>query len=213
MTHRRSSGFCFALLAAILTVSLADVGGQSGPTPPARPSIPPVARKVIAAAKEQTEYTLHYDPTYAVLGYPGGDVPRERKVGTDILIRAFRQGANIDLQKAVHEDMKRNFAAYPQRWGLRAPDPNLDHRRVPNLMTFFTRRGKALPVTRFPEDYRPGDIAAWDLGNRAVHIGLVSDVWSAAGHRYQIVHNIGEGACLEDRLFDWRIIGHYRYFE
>jgi hypothetical protein len=201
------------LSGVVLSLPVAGRTWQETAASAPRYELSTVARKVIQAAKEQTEYTLYYDPSYVVLAYPGGDVPRERGVCTDVLVRAFRQGAGIDLQQAVHEDMKRSFAAYPKKWGLRAPDPNIDHRRVPNLMTFFARQGKAVPVTRDPEDYRPGDIVAWDLGNRAVHIGLVSDVWSASTGRYQIVHNIGEGTRLEDRLFDWRIIGHYRYFE
>jgi uncharacterized protein YijF (DUF1287 family) len=212
MALRRFAFFSCCLLLVVFSPARAGGGRQGKATSPRR-ELSPTIQKVINAAKEQTGYTLYYDPAYVRLDYPGGDVPHERGVCTDVLIRAFRQGANIDLQKTVHEDMKRNFAAYPQKWGLSKPDPNIDHRRVPNLMAFFTRRGKALPHSRDARDYRPGDIVAWDLGNRALHIGLVSDVWSAPTGRYQIVHNIGAGARLEDRLFDWRIIGHYRYFD
>jgi len=173
----------------------------------------PVVQKIVEAAQEQPEYTLRYDPSYQVIPYPGGDLPRDRGVCSDVLVRAFRKGARLDLQKAVHEDMVRNFAAYPQKWGLDAPDPNIDHRRVPNLMTFFARRGRAISITRNPEDYRPGDIVAWDLGNGTLHIGLVSREWAEETGRYKIVHNISAGARIEDRLFEWRVIGHYRYFD
>ncbi|MCL4524336.1 MAG: DUF1287 domain-containing protein [Acidobacteria bacterium] len=168
-------------------------------------------RKIIASAEAQTTYTNIYDPSYKVIRYPNGDLPRERGVCTDVIVRAFREGAGIDLQKEIHEDMLRNFRAYPQRYGLKKPDPNIDHRRVPNLMTYFRRQGKAVAVSTAAEDYRPGDIVAWDLGGGVLHIGIVSDTWSNASGRYEIIHNIGAGAHKEDRLFDWRVIAHYRY--
>src|SRR5262249_39402167 len=119
----------------------------------------------------------------------------------------------IDLQKEVHEDMEASFAAYPKVFGLKRPDPNIDHRRVPNLQTFFTRKGVSLPVTPSPEDYLPGDLLTWDLSSGLKHIGVVSDrkahLFSA---RRQIVHNIGAGQVYEDVLFSWPITGHYRYF-
>jgi uncharacterized protein len=118
----------------------------------------------------------------------------------------------IDLQRAVHQDMRRSFAAYPQLWGHRGPDPNIDHRRVPNLMAYFRRQGTALPVSRDPGAYRPGDVVAWDLGRGVRHIGIVSDRVSRQSKRNLILHNIGEGAREEDVLFAWRIIGHYRSF-
>jgi len=127
------------------------------------------------------------------------------------VVRAFRR-AGVDLQKEVHVDMARNFSAYPNPWHLHAPDPNIDHRRVANLMTFFTRKGKAQPITRLPEDYAPGDVVAWDLGNGVLHIGVVTDTRATDSRDYEIVHNIGAGARLEDVLFSWTIIGHYRYF-
>jgi len=161
---------------------------------------------------EQTRITKGYDPRYVDLKYPNGDVPMETGVCTDVLIRAFRN-TGIDLQKEIHEDMAAHFSSYPQNWGLRAPDSNIDHRRVPNLQTWFARQGKSLPVTGNSDDYKPGDIVAWDLNGKGVlHIGFVSNLWSEASRRYWIIHNIGGGTQAEDRLFDWKVIGHYRYF-
>ncbi len=171
----------------------------------------PQIRKIIASAEAQTTYTNIYDPAYRVIRYPNGDLPRERGVCTDVIVRAFREGAEIDLQREIHEDMLRNFRAYPQRYGLKKPDSNIDHRRVLNLMTYFRRKGKAVAVSTAAEDFRPGDIVAWDLGGGVLHIGIVSDTWSTASNRYEIIHNIGAGARKEDRLFDWRVVAHYRY--
>jgi uncharacterized protein YijF (DUF1287 family) len=171
-----------------------------------------VTRRLVEGAIEQAEYTRRYDPSYVKIDYPGGDVPLDRGVCSDVLIRAFRK-AGIDLQKEVHQDMRGDFAAYPRRWGLARPDPNIDHRRVPNLMTFFKRRGKALAASSRKEDYLPGDIVAWDLGNGLTHIGLVTDLPSEATGAFKIVHNIGAGVRVEDVLFSWQIIGHYRYFQ
>lgn len=167
--------------------------------------------KLIAAALEQVGVTTEYDPTYAKLKYPNGDVPLKTGVCADVIVRAFRQ-IELDLQKELHEDMQRNFAKYPKKWGLKAPDANIDHRRVPNLMTWFARQGKALPLSKEARDYLPGDVVAWDLGGGLTHIGLVSDLKADGTDRYLIVHNIGTGAQLEDRLFDWKVIGRYRYF-
>ena len=169
-------------------------------------------KKLLASAVEQTTLTKSYDPAYIVLKYPMGDVPIETGVCTDVVIRAFRK-AGIDLQKEVHEDMLANFSAYPKKWGLPKPDSNIDHRRVPNLQTFFTRKGKSLQTTDKAEDYKPGDVVAWDLdGKGLTHTGLVSNIWNESTKRYLIIHNIGGGANAEDRLFEWKIIGHYRYF-
>lgn len=170
----------------------------------------PALQKVIDYGIEQTTLTNTYDPAYTQLTYPNGDVPIEKGVCTDVVIRSFRK-ADVDLQKEVHEDMKKNFSSYPKKWGLTKPDTNIDHRRVPNLQTFFTRKGKSLPVTDKAEDYKPGDIVSWDLGGLP-HIGLVTNLWSEKTKRYIIAHNIGAGARLEDRLFDWKVTGHYRYF-
>ena len=169
-------------------------------------------RKMLASAVEQTNLTKNYDPTYVVIPYPNGDVPIEKGVCTDVVIRAFRK-AGVDLQKEVHEDMQPNFAVYPQKWNLKSPDTNIDHRRVPNLQTFFTRQGKSLPTTKNSEDYKPGDVIAWDLdGKGMTHIGIVSNAYNETSKRYLIIHNIGSGAQSEDVIFNWKIIGHYRYF-
>ncbi len=167
---------------------------------------------LINSAKTQINITKFYDPAYIPIPYPNGDVPLAKGVCSDVVIRAFRT-AGIDLQKEVHEDMAAHFDAYPNKWGLHKTDTNIDHRRVPNLQTYFTRKGKALRLTYHRDDYRPGDIVTWDINGYGLpHIGLVSNTWSAASQRYLIIHNIGQGAQLEDRLFDWRITGHYRYF-
>jgi hypothetical protein len=169
-------------------------------------------RKILESAHRQTEITKTYDPEYVRIPYPNGDVAPEKGVCTDVVIRAFRN-AGVDLQKEVHEDMRENFAAYPKKWGLRSPDTNIDHRRVPNLQTFFTRKGKSLTITQNGENYQPGDVVSWDLDNKGMtHIGLISNVWNEKNRRYSIVHNIGGGTTLEDRLFDWKITGHFRYF-
>jgi uncharacterized protein YijF (DUF1287 family) len=170
-----------------------------------------LVRRTVESAIEQTQSTLHYDPSYVKLKYPGGDVPMDRGVCSDVIIRAFRS-VDVDLQVAVHEDMRRDFTAYPKLWKHSAPDRNIDHRRVANLMTFFQRQGKALPITSNAADYLPGDIVAWDLGGRVLHLGMVVNTSSSSRGRSLIVHNIGYGAKQEDVLFSWRIIGHYRYF-
>lgn len=169
-------------------------------------------RKIVAAAIEQTHHTVRYDGSYVRIPYPGGDVPQNTGVCTDVLIRAFR-AAGIDLQKEVHEDMVAHFSEYPHqtRWHSSQPDTNIDHRRVPNLMTFFSRKGTALPTTARPEHYAPGDLVAWDLGRGVLHIGIVVDQKSPETGRRMVVHNIGAGPQLEDVLFDWKILGHYQY--
>jgi len=157
-----------------------------------------------------TKQVVRYDPTYFQIGYPNGDVPSDRGVCTDVVIRAYRK-MGIDLQKEVHEDMTAHFDLYPKIWGLSQPDKNIDHRRVPNLMTFFTRHGTVKPITTAAKDYLPGDIVCWNLGGSVTHIGIVSNIRSSDGQRYLLVHNIGNGQVLEDCLFDFKIIGHYRY--
>ncbi|GAB6012896.1 DUF1287 domain-containing protein [Viscerimonas tarda] len=151
-----------------------------------------------------------YDPGYFRISYPNGDVPANRGVCTDVIIRAYRK-LGIDLQKEVHEDMKAHFSKYPKNWGMKRTDSNIDHRRVPNLMTFFSRSGTVKKITTQPKDYQPGDIVCWDLGGGINHIGLVVDKKSADGTRYLVVHNIGRGQVLEDCLFRFAIIGHYQY--
>ncbi len=169
-------------------------------------------KKLLESAVEQTTLTKTYDPAYVVLPYPMGDVPMEKGVCTDVVIRAFRK-AGLDLQKEVHEDMTANFSVYPKKWGLKKADSNIDHRRVPNLQTYFTRKGKSLQITDKADNYKPGDVVAWDLdGKGLTHTGLVSNIWNESSKRYLIIHNIGGGTNAEDRLLEWKIIGHYRYF-
>ena len=166
----------------------------------------------LAAARDQLGKTLFYDPQYTVLAYPGGDVPIDRGVCSDVIIRAFR-GVGFDLQMAVHEDMRRAWSAYPKQWGLRKPDPNIDHRRVPNLMTFLKRRGKSLPVSKAAAEYLPGDLVTCTVPPHLPHIMIVSDQVSPLDPmRRLIIHNIGQGACAEDRLFEFAITGHYRWW-
>ena len=164
--------------------------------------------RIVAAARQQIGVTKEYDPAYRKLPYPGGDVPLHTGVCTDVVVRALRQ-VGVDLQKELHEDMRKDFSAYPQRWGLKGPDKNIDHRRVPNLMRYFERHHIAMrEKLKMVETYRPGDIAAWDLGGGVLHIGIVSDKF--AGHTPLIIHNIGNGAKEEDILLKFQVIGHYR---
>jgi len=151
-----------------------------------------------------------YDPSYFSIGYPNGDVPKGKGVCTDVVIRAYRK-IRIDLQKEVHEDMKSNFSKYPKIWGLKTTDKNIDHRRVPNLMTYFKRKGAEKAITLNASDYLPGDIVCWNLGGAITHIGLVVAKKSVDEKRNLIVHNIGSGQVLEDCLFSYKIIGHYRF--
>jgi uncharacterized protein len=167
------------------------------------------ARKLAAAAIERTNHNVRYISAYVAITYPGGDVPEGTGVCTDEIIRSYR-AVGIDLQQEVHEDMLRNFDLYPHKW-QRHPDTNIDHRRVPNLMVFFSRKGERLSLTRRAEDYSPGDIVAWDLGGGITHIGIVVDRHGPSG-RYMVVHNIGRGPQMKDVLFDWKVIGHYRYY-
>jgi uncharacterized protein YijF (DUF1287 family) len=175
------------------------------------PNSPPGLKLLVDGATDQIGKTTSYDPSYQKLEYPNGDVPIETGVCSDVIVRAFRNGG-VDLQKDVHEDMKSNFAAYPTRWGMKGPDTNIDHRRVPNLRTYFTRKGKSLATEGSSEAFLPGDIITWDLGLGTDHIGLVSNVWYKPSQRYLIIHNIGAGTRMEDVLFAWKITGHYRYF-
>ncbi|MDR2040287.1 MAG: DUF1287 domain-containing protein [Bacteroidales bacterium] len=157
-----------------------------------------------------TKQRVQYDPAYFQMSYPNGDVPPNKGVCTDVVIRAYRK-LGIDLQKEVHEDMKANFNKYPKIWGLTRPDKNIDHRRVPNLMTFFSRHGTTKKISQEPGEYQPGDIVCWDLGQGTTHIGIVSGVRSGDKQRYLIIHNIGGGQVLEDCLFRFKITGHYTY--
>jgi len=169
-----------------------------------------IAEQLSNAAIELTKQKVEYYPGYIRIAYPNGDVPPNKGVCTDVIIRAYRK-LGIDLQKEVHEDMVKNFHLYPKNWGLKKTDTNIDHRRVPNLMVYFKRFGLVKPITQDPNDYKPGDIVCWNLGGGITHIGIVVNKKSADGLRYLIVHNIGAGQVLEDCLFSFKIIGHYTY--
>ena len=195
--RRRTALLPLTLLLAMAIVASAD---------PARDR-----ERLVAAARAQVGVTTSYDPSYHSIPYPGGDVPLSGGVCTDVVIRALRANG-VDLQRLVHEDMRANFSAYPKRWGLRRPDRNIDHRRVPNLQTFFTRKGMSLPVTRSSRDYAAGDIVTWLLPGGLPHIGIVSSTKTAITGRPLIVHNIGSGAQHEDVLFAWNVTGHYRWY-
>ena len=187
------------LLLAVFVLALNAAWGQSS-----------FFEALADSASALTRQKVAYDPSYFRIPYPNGDIPAHKGVCTDVVIRAYRK-LGIDLQKEVHEDMRSNFGVYPKNWGLSRPDKNIDHRRVPNLMTFFSRKGASEKITQSPGDYRPGDIVCWDLGRGITHIGIVSRHKSADTQRYLIIHNIGAGQVMEDCLFAYKIIGHYRY--
>lgn len=172
---------------------------------------PSAAERLVAAAESQIGQTVSYDPAYTRLAYPGGDVEIEKGVCTDVVIRAYRKGLGIDLQQLVHDDMVQAFSAYPRNWGLKQPDANIDHRRVPNLQVFFKRKSAGLPVTDRAGDYHAGDVVSMMLPGNLPHIGIVSTHRSADGTKPLLVHNIGEGTQLEDVLFVYKLTGHYRY--
>lgn len=184
------------------------------PSPPVSKPLPnasPQLKQFVEAAIEQSKVTTGYDPAYVKIDYPNGDVSSDTGVCSDVVVRALRK-AGIDLQKEVHEDMVRAWSEYPRRWGARGTDTNIDHRRVLNLTTWFDRQGKSLPITNDRAGYLPGDVVAWELSDGVEHIGIVTNLSSAADEHYLIVHNIGAGARVEDVLLAWKIIGHYRYF-
>ena len=168
------------------------------------------AQRLVDAAIERTRHTVVYDGSYRSIDYPNGDVPLSVGVCTDLIIRAYR-AVGVDLQVDTHEEMAAHFDAFPKRWGLTRPDRNIDHRRVPNLQTLFSRRGTSLSVTGLAADYRPGDLVTWTLPGGLPHIGLVTDRRSEDGERPLVAHNIGAGPELEDVLFAYPISGHYRY--
>lgn len=171
----------------------------------------PWADKLIAAARAQIGVTVRYDPAYTRLNFPNGDVPRERGVCTDVVVRAYRDAFAFDLQSAVNADMKRNFSVYPRLWGLKRADPNIDHRRVPNLRAFFKRNGAALELSSHGSAYQPGDLVTQNLPGNLPHIAIVSDSMNSAGTAPLVIHNIGVGAQIEDSLFAFEITGHYRF--
>lgn len=200
MTRRRLLQHVLVLIpACVPSPLLADKPSEMAPT----------GANLVAAARRQVGRTLTYDPAYVVLAYPMGDVPEERGVCADVIIRALR-ACGVDLQQAVHEDMKVNFSAYPKTWGLKRTDRNIDHRRVLNLAVFLKRRGASLPVTQEAADYRPGDLVTCTVAGKLPHIMIVSDRRNAEGVPL-IVHNIGQGAREEDRLFEFPLKGHFRW--
>jgi uncharacterized protein YijF (DUF1287 family) len=162
------------------------------------------------AAVSLTKDQVAYDPSYFSISYPNGDVPKGKGVCTDVVIRAYRK-LGIDLQKLVHEDMKSNFTLYPKIWGLKSTDSNIDHRRVPNLMVFFSRFGTKKAISEVAKNYKEGDIVCWNLGGSITHIGIVIHQKSEDEERPLIVHNIGGGQVVSDCLFDYAIIGHYSF--
>lgn len=174
---------------------------------PAQEDIP---KKLVIEAINLTRQQVTYDPTYYRIAYPNGDVPANKGVCTDVIIRAYRK-IGIDLQQKIHEDMKKNFDQYPKLWGLTKPDSNIDHRRVPNLMKFFSRHGTVLQTKKIGSDFKPGDIVTWSLDHGMLHIGIVIDKKSSDAQRPLIVHNIGNGQEISDCLFLYTILGHYRY--
>ena len=187
---------CVAMLMAMLVPCLADTGG-----------------KIVEAARTQVGVTTKYDPAYTTLAYPNGDVPTDRGVCTDVLIRAMRKALKVDLQQFVHEDMRAHFSAYPKNWGLKRPDPNIDHRRVPNLQTVLKRRGCKLPLDPAkpdPKDFLPGDIVTCTVPPHLPHVMIVSDRKTNGGTPL-VIHNIGAGAREEDRLLTYPLTGHYRW--
>src|ERR1044071_5303944 len=201
--------FAAVLLLTILGVAAGLLAAQTLPT--VEVSRQAFLQRFAAAALDRTHHVVRYDGAYVRIAYPGGDVPAGTGACTDEVIRAYR-AVGIDLQTEVHENMAANFSAYPTRWHRQGPDSNIDHRRVPNLMVFFSRKGEALPITNRAEDYAPGDLVTWDLGGGLTHIGMVVDRKTLFSRRYMIVHNIGQGPKMEDVLFNWKITGHYRHF-
>jgi uncharacterized protein len=207
--YRRS---VFGSVLLLCTAGLATVGNSQTQSPPAERH-QEFLQRFVAAAVERTRHTVRYDPAYVRIPYPNGDVPAGTGVCTDEVIRAYR-AVGVDLQKEVHEDMQAHLSAYPRKWKWLqfGTDTNIDHRRVPNLMVFFSRKGESLPITHSGADYQPADLVTWDLGGNVPHIGIVVDRQSPQSGRYLIVHNIGHGPQMEDVLFNWTITGHYRYY-
>jgi uncharacterized protein len=194
---------------AALTVPHAFAGGRDDGLGLFNQLRPDMA--LVAAARQQVGVTLSYDPAYAQIAYPLGDVPRDTGVCTDVVIRAYRDALGIDLQKRVHDDMARNFADYPKTWGLTKPDRNIDHRRVPNLMVFLKRAGAARGKSESAKDYLAGDLVTMMLPGNLPHIALVSDQRSGESERPLLIHNIGAGTREEDVLFTFPLTGHFRY--
>jgi uncharacterized protein YijF (DUF1287 family) len=200
-------------LFCLVTVLSVILQGPAPSNPVAEVSRRRVLQGIVSAAIERTNHSVRYDPAYVKISYPGGDVPAETGVCTDEIIRIYR-AVGVDLQKEIHEDIVRNRDEYENQLHkkMSRPDTNIDHRRVPNLMVFFSRKGESLAITKSASDYAPGDLVTWDLGGGVPHIGIVVDRRDAQSGRLMIVHNVGAGPKMEDVLFSWKITGHYRYF-
>jgi len=223
MQHKRSLLIGLSVLAVLtagcnrpvpvrkLTNAVTPLPSPSVSASPLPANASPQLKQLLAAAIEQSKVTTGYDPSWVKIGYPNGDVPQETGVCSDVVVRAFRK-TGIDLQKEVHEDMVRAWSVYPKRWGASGTDTNIDHRRVLNLMTYFDRQRKSLPITTDRANYLPGDVIAWQLSDGVEHIGILTNHSSLPDNHYLVVHNIGSGARIEDVLLSWKIIGHYRYF-
>lgn len=203
---------------AFLVLSLSSCfflrNALASPNPTTAQKLTEQQQKLVKAAIERTKQEIVYDSSYYAISYPGGDIPVDKGVCTDVVVRSYRVGLGIDLQLLVHEDMRKHFKDYPQLWGAKKPDTNIDHRRVPNLACFFQRKGSQCPVSENVAEYQAGDIVVWNLAEEQQflpHIGLVTDQKNAQGVPY-IVRNIGQGPVLDACLFTYKIIGHYRYF-
>jgi uncharacterized protein len=196
----------------LLTILFLTCGQKNSEMTSAKPVQETFQSKLSDAALSLTEEEVTYDPDYIAIQYPNGDVPRNKGVCTDVIIRAYRK-LGIDLQKEIHEDMEAHFSLYPnlKKWGLKRTDPNIDHRRVPNLEVFFERKGKKLQVSNDPKEYKTGDIVTWMINDKLPHIGIVTNKKSPDGKRPMIVHNVGAGQVLEDCLFSYAVVGHFRY--
>ena len=206
--------FCYTLVITFLLFSCNQKEKSISYTQTAPTEAKNFAEKLSNAAISIIDPAIDYDPAYFSIEYPNGDVPKNKGVCTDVIIRSYRI-LGIDLQKEVHEDMIANFFKYPnlEKWGMTKTDTNIDHRRVPNLEIFFERKGEKLPVTQDPKDYKTGEIVTWLINNKLPHIGIVTSKKSSDGKRNLIVHNVGNGQVLQDCLFEYKIVGHYRYWE
>jgi uncharacterized protein YijF (DUF1287 family) len=206
--------FCYTLVITFLLFSCnqkeKNISFSESSTTPAKT----FGDQLSNAAISIIDPAIDYDPAYFSIEYPNGDVPKNKGVCTDVIIRSYRK-LGIDLQKEVHEDMIIDFSAYPnlEKWGMTKTDTNIDHRRVPNLEIFFERNGQKLTVTQDPKEYKTGEIVTWLINNKLPHIGIVTNKKSSDGKRNLIVHNVGNGQVLQDCLFEYKIVGHYRYWE
>lgn len=199
----------YFLLLAVVFLTCGQKNKEMAPTGSLQETF---QNKLSDAALSLTKDEVTYDPNYITISYPNGDVPKDKGVCTDVIIRAYRK-LGIDLQKEVHEDIKAHFSLYPnlKKWGLKKPDTNIDHRRVPNLEVFFARKGEKLPVSDDPKEYKTGDIVTWMINGKLPHIGIITNKKSPDGKHPMIVHNVGAGQVLEDCLFSYAIVGHFSY--